>query len=115
MLLLAAFALYDSMVRGLTLYSVNLDIFYFCSVYGFILFTMISALLKARLRRDQLMILALSLPIALRLILNLVSINREYEDYARIVNSLFIDHLTWVVLSIVILVALWQKSIASRP
>lgn len=113
-ILLFIFALYDRLVAQVESYSINLDVLYFVSIYSFIMFWLIDVFFDAYNRMQRLIIVALSLPIAVRILLNLLSIDKDYETYRRLVNNATIDVTTWIVLAFVILVILWQKSIISR-
>ena len=111
-LLLVCFAIYDSLVKRVTEYSVNLDIFYFCSIYSFVVFWIWVLIKETRNKFDKKVLMILSVPFILRIVLNLLSINQSYEKYSNLVSNAYIDYVSWMVLSVLLILVSWRKFIA---
>ena len=108
-LLLICLALYDNLVKNITEYSVNLDVFYHSSIFTFILFWMWIQWKESVFRIDKRVLILLSIPFIVRIILNLLSINQEYEKYSSLVSNSTIDYITWMSLSSLLILISWQK------
>lgn len=108
-MILICFAIYDQIAKSLSDYSLNLSIFYHVSYLSFISFVIIDSAIKTR-NKDRLLLLILSLPFLVRILLNLICINKDYDFYMRIVNQPLIDFLTWSVLIISVIILMpWEN------
>lgn len=110
-LLLASFAIYDSLVKRNTEYSINLDVFYFCSIYSFVVFWIWILINETRNKLDKRVLIILAAPFVLRIVLNLMSINKSYIEYSNLVSNAYIDYISWMALSVLLIFILWQKFI----
>ena len=110
-LLLASFAIYDSLVKRITEYSINLDVFYFCSIYSFVVFWIWILINETRDKLDKRVLIILAIPFVLRIILNLMSINKSYSEYSNLVSNAYIDYVSWMSLSVLLILVVWQKFI----
>ena len=108
-LLLICLAIYDEKVKNVTEFSVNLDVLYHCAWLGFALFVAWLFWKESRLKFDKLILIILSIPFIVRIILNLLSINQEYEKYSSLVSNSTIDYITWMSLSSLLILISWQK------
>ena len=113
-LLLICLAIYDNLVKGVTEFSVNLDVFYHSSILGFILFWIWIQWKESRNKFDRKVLMILSLPFILRIILNLLSINKNYSEYSNLVSNQFIDFITWLAIVILLILVSWEKFIVSH-
>ena len=114
-LLLICLAIYDNLVKNVTEYSVNLDVFYHSSIFTFILFWIWIQWKESVFRIDKRVLIILSIPFILRIGLNLLSINKNYSEYSALVSNRYIDYTTWLIIVILLIQLLWEKYITSRP
>ena len=114
-LLLVCLALYDNLVKNITEYSVNLDVFYHSSIFTFILFCIWIQWKESVFRIDKRILIILSIPFILRIGLNLLSINKNYSEYSALVSNRYIDYTTWCTVVILLILILWEKYIILRP
>ena len=114
-LLLVCLALYDNLVKNITEYSVNLDVFYHSSIFTFILFWIWIQWKESVFRIDKRVLIILSIPFILRIGLNLLSINKNYSEYSALVSNRYIDYTTWLTIVILLILILWEKYIILRP
>ncbi len=108
-LLLICLAIYDNLVKNITEYSVNLDVFYHCAWLGFALFVAWLFWKESRLKFDKLILIILSIPFIVRIGLNLLSINKNYSEYSNLVSNQYIDYITWMSISSLLIIVSWQK------
>ena len=108
-LLLLAFAVYDTLIKRIGGFPVNLVVFFYCSIYGFVVFTIYS--IEVRSKFDKKVLTILSLPFLLRIVLNLLAIGKDRQEYNNLVSNEYIDYVTWMSLSLLLILALWQKFI----
>ncbi len=113
-LLLICFAIFDNLVKNVTEFSVNLDVFYHCSILCFILFWIWIQWKESRNKFDKKVLMILALPFMLRIGLNLLSINKNYEQYSNLVSNQFIDFITWLAIVILLILVSWEKFIVSH-
>ncbi len=114
-LLLVCLALYDNLVKNITEYSVNLDVFYHSSIFTFILFWIWIQWKESVFTIDKLILIILSIPFIVRIGLNLLSINKNYSEYSALVSNRYIDYTTWCTVVILLILILWEKYIILRP
>ena len=110
-LLLICFAIFDNLVKNVTEFSVNLDVFYHCSIFAFILFWIWIQWKESRNKFDKKILIILSMPFILRIVLNLLAININYEGYSNLVSNATIDYITWMSLGCFIILISWRKFI----
>ena len=110
-LLLICFAIFDNLVKNVTKFSVNLDVFYHCSIFIFILFWIKTTWKESRNKFDRKVLIILSMPFILRFGLNLSAINENYKGYSKLVSNQYIDFITWLAIVILLLLILWEKFI----
>ena len=108
-LLLICLAVYDNLVKNITEYSVNLDVFYHSSIFTFVLFWMWIQWKESIFKLDKRVLMVLSIPFILRISLNLLSINKNYSEYSALVSNQYIDYITWMSLSALLILVSWQK------
>ena len=113
-LLLICFAIFDNLVKNVTEFSVNLDVFYHCSIFAFILFWIWIQWKESRNKFDKKVLMILSLPFILRIVLNLLAIDENYNEYSNLVSNQFIDFITWLAIVILLILVSWEKFIASH-
>ena len=102
-------AYFDKAVKYVTEFSVNLDVLYHVSFLSFVVFWIYKTHSEARNKFDRHILKILSLAFIVRICLNLLSINKDYEKYSRLVNNDAIDIFTWFVLVITLMIAVWEK------
>jgi len=113
--LLLAFAIFDTCVKNTSgQFPVNLVVFFYVSVYGFILFAIHNYRKQAANKFDRKILLFAAIPFVIRIALNLISIGSNYATYDSIVSNAYIDYMTWLILFIMTSITLWQKYTASR-
>lgn len=110
-LLLICFAIFDNLVKNVTKFSVNLDVFYHCSIFAFILFWIWIQWKESKSRFDKRVLIILSMPFILRIMLNLLSINKNYNEYSGLVSNIYIDFITWLAIVILLILIIWEKFI----
>ena len=113
-LLLICFAIFDNLIKNVTEFSVNLDVFYHCSIFAFILFWIRIQWKENRNKFDRKVLVILSLPFILRLGLNSLAINEDYKGYSKLVSNQYIDFITWLAIVILLLLVLWERFIVLR-
>ena len=113
-LLLICFAIFDNLVKDVTEFSVNLDVFYHCSILSFILFWIWILWKESRNKFDKKVLFILSIPFIFRIVLNLLSINEDYKEHSNLVSNQFIDFITWLAIVVLLILVSWEKFIVSR-
>jgi ABC-type Mn2+/Zn2+ transport system permease subunit len=113
-LLLIALAIYDNLVKNISEYSVNLDVFYHSSIFTFILFWIWIQWKESIFKLDKRVLIVLAIPFILRIGLNLLSINKSYSEYSDLVSNRYIDYTTWLTIVILLILILWEKYITIR-
>ena len=111
-LLIFSWAVYDSLIKIIEGFPVNLVIFFYLCFYGFVLFVFWIWAKELRLKVDKKILVALSMPVLLRIVLNLYAINTERSEYNDIVSNHLIDKATWISLAIAIFILIKWKSIS---
>jgi hypothetical protein len=110
--LLLCWAVYDKLVKGADSFPVNLVVFFFCSIYCFILFVLWDWRKKEGNEFDKTVLIIASLPVMLRIVLNLLAINQDRDVYNSLVSNEYIDYFSWLTLIIILIIASWRKFIA---
>ena len=108
-LLLLCFAIYDSLIKSIGGFPVNLVIFFYCSIYMFVVFMIYT--IEVRSKFDKKVLMILSLPFLLRIVLNLLAIGKTRHEYNDLVSNAYIDYVSWMTLSVLIILVLWQRFI----
>ena len=111
-LLLLSFAVYDTLIKRIGGFPVNLVVFFYCSIYGFVIF-MIYAI-EVRNKFDKKVLTILSLPFMLRIVLNLLAIGKDRQGYNNLVSNEYIDYVTWITIVVLLILLLWEKYITSH-
>ena len=107
-------SIFDTEVKKVDVFSVNLDVLYHGSWFAFALFWWYMTWKEVRLKFDKSMLIIILMYLSVRFILNLLSINEDYEVYSNLVSNEYIDKFTWILIAILILIKLWEKFIVSR-
>lgn len=111
-LLIFSWAVYDSLIKIIEGFPVNLVIFFYLCFYGFVLFVFWIWAKESRLKVDKRTLYALAMPVLLRFLLNLYAINIERSEYNNIVSNHVIDKVTWIFLAIAIFILIkWKRYI----
>ena len=108
-LLLLCFAIYDTLIKRIGGFPVNLVVLFYCSIYVFVVFTIYA--IEVRSKFDKKVLIILSLPFILRIVLNLLAIGKSRQEYNNLVSNEYIDYVSWMSLSILLILVLWQKFI----
>ena len=103
---------FDTQVKKVDVFSVNLDILYHSSWFAFALFWWYITLNEVKLKFDKLILIIILMYLSVRFVLNLLSINKDYEGYSKLVSNEHIDYMTWMLLSFFIILVSWRKFIA---
>ena len=90
--------MYDSMIKGIEGFPVWLVVFFFCSIYGFIVFDTYAIFRELRSKWEKVVIVILSSPFILRFFLNLFAIRKTRSGYDKLTSNTTIDLFTWLVL-----------------
>lgn len=109
LILTICLASFDSAMNYVDVYSVNWDIFFFTSIYGFVFYQIYLSVRSAKDPFKHSILFLLSSIYLFRIALNIFSINRDYEAYSSIVSNPYTDRLTWGFLLICTILVLWQK------
>ncbi len=109
-LLILSWAVYDSLIKIIEGFPVNLVIFFYLCFYGFALFVFWIWAKESRLKIEKRTLYALAMPVLLRILLNLYAINTERSEYNDIVSNHLIDKATWIFLVIsLMLIIKWKR------
>jgi hypothetical protein len=108
-LLLLSLAIFDKLVKGITEFSINLDVQYHGSWMLFVVFVIWLFYKEARNKLDKAVLITLSLPFILRIFLNLLAINKDYKTYTSLVSNEYIDRFTWMSLACLLILIAWRK------
>lgn len=114
LILTLCMSIFDTAMKFTEVYSVNWDVFFFTSIYGFILYQIYLSVKIAKDPFKQSILYLLSALFIFRIVLNLFSFGRTYEEYSIIVNNEFIDSFTWICLILIGSLLLWQNLTRSR-
>ena len=111
-LIIFSWLFYDTLIKILEGFPVNLVILFFCSFYGFVLFTFSVWRFELKSKFDKKILTVLCVPVLLRILLNLYAINTERDDYNAIVNNHLVDTITAIFLAISIFILIkWKRYI----
>ena len=105
-LLLLSWAVYDSLIKLIDGFPVNLVIFFYVSFYLFALFWIYTTWKEVRHKKDKRILAALSLPLVMRVILNIFAVGKDRAGYNALVSNHYIDTVTWTTLVIVLVIVL---------
>lgn len=98
---------YDTLIKTSESY-VNLNILFFVSMFGIISIFIVNEAFRSnrKLFYGVLLVYPLS-----RVILNLISVNKTWDEYQNIVSNNQLDNLTWILMIFLIATLLikWQK------
>lgn len=124
--LLTSLSIYDAAIRlykhytGI-LYSVNLSVLYYVSIYGFMVVIALIVRKYAYHKMDRLVALCFALVFAFRVVLHLSVIpiryitgNMEWSLYNNITSNIYVDYVTWGSLVIALIIVLCQKGRISQ-
>jgi len=103
-ILLSCQATYDAMIKRIEGFPVWLVVFFFCSIYGYIVFDgyLIFRTLKDKWEKATMVVLIS--PFILRFSLNLLAINEDRKGYDEYTSNITIDLCTWLVLAILLII-----------
>ncbi len=113
-LLLLSFALYDTLVKGAEEFPVNLVVFFYCSVYLFILYTIWLVYQETKDFLTRIVLGVLMAPFVLRIGLNLVALVGSRNQYNQLVSNKYLDIASWLILIAVLITVLCANYIVLR-
>jgi hypothetical protein len=98
---------YDTLIKTSESY-VNLNILYFVSMFGIISIFIVNEMLKSRGDMKVFYGAMLVYPLS-RVVLNLICINKTWNEYQSIVSNHNLDNLTWIIVIFIIVLMIWQR------
>ena len=109
--LLFCFALYDNLVKKSVGFPVNLVVFFYVSLYSFIVYVIYIFYQETINKFDKKVLIVGASPFLLRICLNLLSINRDRDIYNNLVSNEYIDYFSWLALIVILITISWRKFI----